>query len=100
MCVYNNKVYVNFSNKKIRTKRGWVKVESTQKYCYKIYKGNPKELIYMTFDTDNAARKYFMHINENAAIEIWDGQLYINNYSQRKFELKVIRHDLEDIVNV
>lgn len=67
-------------------------------YCYKVYKTNHRELVYMTFNIDNAARKYFMLINENPVIEIWDGQCYVNNYSQKDYELKKIRNDLENII--
>lgn len=65
---------------------------------YKVYRGENKEIVYMTFNIDEAVRKYFMFIRENSMIQIWNSQRLIGEYSQSIFDLKVIKHNLEKIV--
>lgn len=65
---------------------------------YKVYKGEPKEIIYMTFSMDDAVRKYFMYIKEHSIVQIWKGQQLIGEYTQSIYNLKTIKHDLEEII--
>lgn len=67
---------------------------------YKVYKGKPKELVYMTFNIDKVVRKYFMYIEDNPIVEIWDGSQLVGKYDESKYDLKAIKYDIQSIVIV
>jgi len=49
---------------------------------------------------DDAIRKYFIHTREDSVIEVWKDQKLIALYNLNKYELKVIKNDIECILGV
>ena len=69
-------------------------------FMFKVYVGDPKQLLYTTYILDDAIRKYFIHTKEGSVIEIWKDDRYIGEYNLNRYELKTIKNDIECIIAV
>ena len=67
-------------------------------FMFKIYKGKNKDLISTTNSILNALKKYFIYSQENSVMEIWRNKRLIGEYKKKNRDVKVVIHDLKDMI--
>lgn len=64
---------------------------------YKVYKGMPKEITYMTFNVESAIKKYLVYSRYDSKIEMWKGSKLIAQYCINRSNPEIIKHDIKTL---